>query len=425
VLVAAQGLMFVRDYYPRTERQNFYPATDVHAYLQEHLGHSRFFGSVNAVFGGIHVQHRLRALHGHSFVDNRFAELLEAMPGQQFRLPPKPATFLVPEPLNGYAPTSPILDRVSVSHYVTPPERTPYGPQVLDPGDNSRVVLRPGQPVTVAVPVTGPVRAVGVVPTTPNLEETYRTRISVTLRAAAGRPMANADRIDRGILTGRPFLIPLAAEDVPAGTKLTAEITLHDGPALTVAGRAGQPAVSVVSSADDGLRLVYDDSAVIYERTGALPRVRWASRAVVEPDPQRRLSLLAAGQLGADEVLLDQVGPAASGAPAAVRWVDDGTDQMEVAVDARGAGYLVLADAIQPTWRATVDGEPVDLVPADHGLAAVAVPAGAHVVRFAYAPPNGAAGAWVSGLTALLLLGGVLAEWWYARRRRSSALLPG
>jgi hypothetical protein len=424
-IVAVQALIWVRPYYPRSQPENFYPVTGVHTYLGEHLGHSRWFGSSSAAFGGIHMQHKLRSLHGHSFVDARFAELLEAMPGQQFSAPPRPATYLRTAGLDGEPPTSPILDRLSVSHYVTPPARVPYGPQRVDAGDGGTVELRPGEPVTVAVPGGGPVRAVAVTPLTPGIRQTRRTWINVVVRDATGRVVADTRRLDRGIVEAKPFFVPVTGED--ARGPLTAQFTLTGGPAMQVAARGGKPAVSVVGTADDGLRIAYTDLAVVYERTRALPRIRWASRATVEPDGQRRLARLAAGTVAAEEVLLDRAGPPASGAPAQVRWVQDGFDDMEVAVGARGAGYLVLADAIQPTWRVTVDGKAADLVRADHGLAAVAVPAGAHTVRFSYAPAHHDLGRWATLTTGPLLLAAVLAEWWWLRRRRraADAAVPG
>ena len=39
----------------------------------------------------------------------------------------------------------------------------------------------------------------------------------------------------------------------------------------------------------------------------------------------------------------------------------------------------VIADALRPGWRATVDGRPATLSPADHGLVAVPVPAGTRI----------------------------------------------
>ncbi|GAA3389651.1 YfhO family protein [Cryptosporangium minutisporangium] len=425
LLVAGQGLLWVHNYYPRTDPKDFYPVSDVHRYLEANLGHERFWGSNGAVLGGVHALHRLRGLQGHSFVETRFAELLEKLPGYQFSAPPKPATFLWPDPLNdGSSPTSPILDRLSIAEFVTPPIQKPYGVETKDAGDGSAYTLTADRPVTVKVPVTGPIRGIGVTPTTPGIRATYQMRLSVVLRDASGREVAAADRLDRNISAGTPFYVPLAAEDVSRGTTLTAEITLRGGESLAVAGRSGAPAVSTVASTNDGLKLVYDQDSVIYQRTTALPRARWASSAIVEPDPEKRLNLLADGSLAADAVLLDTAGGATDGRPAEVRWQTDGFDEMRLTVDAEGAGYLVLADAIQPTWRVTVDGRSADLVRADHGLAAVHVPAGTHTIEFAYAPKYADLGAWISAGTAVLLVVAVAGEYLHLRRRRTTAAAP-
>ncbi|EXG81430.1 YfhO family protein [Cryptosporangium arvum] len=420
LLVAAQALLWVHNYWPRTPVKNFYPVTDTHRYLEANLGHERFWGSNGAVLGGVHQLHRLRGLQGHSFVEARFAELLEALPGYQFSPPPKPATFLWPQPLNdGTSPTNPILDRLSVAEYVTPATQIPYGVEKKDAGDASTYTLSPGRPVSVPVPVTGPIRGIGVTPVSRDVTETYARWIGVVLRDSSGREVARSERVDRAIAADQPFYVPLAAEDVPAGTRLTAEISLRGDAPLLVAGRSGAPALSTVARTNDGLTLVKDGDAIVYQRATALPRARWASSVVVERSSERRLGLLADGALAADAVVLDAPGGAAEGKPATVRWVDDGFDEMRLAVDAEGAGYLVLADAIQSTWRVTVDGRPADLVRADHGLAAVHVPAGTHTIDFSYAPKYAGLGAWLSAGTAILLVAAVTGEWWYLRRRRA------
>ncbi|GAA0249419.1 hypothetical protein [Cryptosporangium japonicum] len=420
LVVAAQALLWVHNYWPRTPVENFYPVTDTHRYLEANLGHERFWGSTGAVLGGIHQLHRLRGLQGHSFVEARFAELLEALPGDQFSPPPKPATFLWPQPLNdGTSPTSPVLDRLAVAGYVTPPTQVPYGVETEDAGDASTYTLAPGRPVTVPVPVTGPIRGIGVTPVADDVEETWALRVGVVLTDPSGRTVAASERVDRAIAAGRPFYVPLAAEDVPAGTRLTAEISVRGDASLVVAGRSGAPALSTVARTDDGLKLVRDGDAIIYQRTTALPRARWASSAVVEGSSERRLALLADGAPAADTVVLDAPGGATDGKPATVRWVDDGFDEMRLDVDADGAGYLVLADAIQSTWRVTVDGRPAALVRADHGLAAVHVPAGTHTVDFSYAPKHADLGARISVGAAILLVAAVTGEWWYLLRRRA------
>ncbi|SHN47896.1 hypothetical protein [Cryptosporangium aurantiacum] len=419
LLVAWQGLLWVQNYYPHTDPKDFYPVSGVHEHLAANLGHERFWGSTGAVLGGVHSLHRLRGLQGHSFVETRFAELLEKLPGEQFSAPPKPATFLWPDPLNnGSSPTSPILDRLSIAEYVTPPTQKPFGVETEDTGDGSTHTLSADRPVTVRVPVSGPIRGIGVTPATAGIAATHTLRISVVLRDASDREVASADRLDRAISAGTPFYVPIAAEDVPRGTTLTAEITVRGG-SLVVAGRNGAPAVSTIAGTNDGLKLVYVENAVIYQRTTALPRARWASATIVEPDAAKRLDLLADGSVASDAVVLDAPGGVTDGRPADVRWHTDGFDEMRLTVDAEGAGYLVLADAIQPTWAVTVDGTAADLVRADHGLAAVHVPAGRHIVAFRYAPRYAALGAWVSVGTVVLVVVAVGGEWIHLRRRRA------
>ncbi|MGH3656429.1 MAG: hypothetical protein ACRDUA_07200, partial [Micromonosporaceae bacterium] len=413
VLVGAQALLFVVPYHPRTDPEHFYPMTNAARYLETHLGHQRFYGANGAIYGGIEVPHRIRALHGHIYLDRRLAELVETMPGMQFDTPP---TYLNGNPVGGKVARHPVLDRLAVSHYMVSPEAVPYGEQHLDSGDGSTVRLTPGQPVEVPVTASGPVRGVGLTPQARLTPPKPTTRVRITLRDASGATVAEADKIVRRMEPGKPFFVPLAAETVADGDDLTATIEVTGPTAVDVAARDGAPAASTVTAVDDGLRLAYDDSSVIYERTRALPRARWASTAVVEPDAERRLAMLSSGEVAPDEVVLDSAGAPAEGKSARVRWVADGNDEMTLSVAAEGAGYLVLADAIRTSWAVTVDGEPAELVPADHGLAAVAVPAGDHEVRLFYTAPYGNAGGWISGLTVLLLITLVGYEWW--RRRR-------
>jgi uncharacterized membrane protein YfhO len=130
------------------------------------------------------------------------------------------------------------------------------------------------------------------------------------------------------------------------------------------------------------------------------------------------LQLLSSGTVGADEVVLSGDGPAASGAPANVAVTEDGTTTVSATVDAQGAGYLVVADADQVGWKASVDGASAPLRAADQGVVAVAVPAGRHVVTLTFAAPHAALGLAVTGLTAAGLAAAVAGEWWWPRRRR-------
>jgi hypothetical protein len=221
-----------------------------------------------------------------------------------------------------------------------------------------------------------------------------------------------------------PFL-PVSAQVWLTGTT---------GP-VALGGSDGATACRAVRPADDGLRLVHaDQGSVIYQRLTALPRIRWAGRGVAVADPAARVAALAAG-VPADTVVLDRAadGPAAagpadgqptagSGAPGRVDVVTDDPETIIARVDADGDGFLVVADSIaRDGWEASVDGRPVDVLPADHAMAAVAVPAGSHVVTFHYVAPGLRTGLTVS-LGSGLLVAGLLGWPLVTRRRRSDRL---
>ncbi|HEX6871600.1 MAG TPA: hypothetical protein VF163_10935, partial [Micromonosporaceae bacterium] len=162
VLVAGQGLWWVQSYYPRTDRSAFYPANPTQRYLAANLGHQRYFGADGAIFGSVDVTARLRSFHGHGFIEQGYADLAAAMPGKQFATP---TTAILSDTDDAPAvAVSPVLDRAAVSHFVVPPEVAPIGRQVTEPDDGTSVDLRPGQPVTLRLPVTGPLRGIGVTP---------------------------------------------------------------------------------------------------------------------------------------------------------------------------------------------------------------------------------------------------------------------
>ena len=131
----------------------------------------------------------------------------------------------------------------------------------------------------------------------------------------------------------------------------------------------------VIGSQQDGLLLAYSDASVqVWERPSALPRIRWAGASTVIEDPAARLAALADPATPPSTVVLSTPGPEASGGSAQLTVTDDSGDRVAVDVQAAGAGYLVVADAIQSGWTVSVNGEPADLVDADHAFGAVVCP---------------------------------------------------
>jgi hypothetical protein len=77
-------------------------------------------------------------------------------------------------------------------------------------------------------------------------------------------------------------------------------------------------------------------------------------------------------------------------------------------------GWLVMADAYAPGWRATVNGHATTVLRADYTLRAVAIPAGRSRVALSYRPPGLTLGIVTSMLAALALV--VIAVWSLRRR---------
>ena len=99
------------------------------------------------------------------------------------------------------------------------------------------------------------------------------------------------------------------------------------------------------------------------------------------------------------------------------RITDRTTQTMTVAIDAVEPCMLVVAEAYYPGWRATIDGDPVEIYPAYHALRAIAVPAGAHEVRFEYDPVSFRIGYGI-GIAGILV--GILAAFLGWRRLRGA-----
>ncbi|HRJ41442.1 MAG TPA: YfhO family protein, partial [Caldilineaceae bacterium] len=91
-------------------------------------------------------------------------------------------------------------------------------------------------------------------------------------------------------------------------------------------------------------------------------------------------------------------------------------ERVVVETESDKPALLLLRDAFYPGWRATIDGVPTEIYPANLLLRGVAVPAGQHQIVFVYDPP-----VWRRGLA--LSVGGsglwlLLVGWlWLGRRR--------
>jgi hypothetical protein len=107
------------------------------------------------------------------------------------------------------------------------------------------------------------------------------------------------------------------------------------------------------------------------------------------------------------EVILASGAPAPASPAGLVRRARLECDAAAVEVEAERPGHLVLVDAYDPGWRATVDGRSAEVHRANVAFRAVPVPAGRHVVEMRYRPvglPGGAIVSLIGLATALLMV---------------------
>ena len=116
---------------------------------------------------------------------------------------------------------------------------------------------------------------------------------------------------------------------------------------------------------------------------------------------ERALELLADPSFDpARELILPSGRPRQPGpAPGSVRILGAAHGEVRIFASLDAPGFLVLADAFDPGWGATVDGQPVPVLRANIALRAVELTPGRHHVVFRYRPP------WVLWGFAISLLG--------------------
>ena len=154
----------------------------------------------------------------------------------------------------------------------------------------------------------------------------------------------------------------------------------------------------------------------IYERE-ALARVRFVSGARAFEAAEELLDALVAADFDPTREVLLEGDPAdllgdrsrsrsAGGSgrgSATVEVAVDEPERMVVRVTASAAGWLVVADAWHPRWRATVNGVEMPVLPANHLFRAVEVDAGESEVELRFLPAPFRAGLAVSAASGVVL----------------------
>ena len=231
------------------------------------------------------------------------------------------------------------------------------------------------------------------------------------------------DRFAYALETGHPDGVPTVLDAATDRMDLAGSATL--GPAL--AGRPPAVQARVLRVARAGTLLSYDDlhepdlppgpvleglsqpPLRVFEVKDPVPRVRFVTRARPPARPDDPVTSLSDPDFDpAREVLLEETpaprlrgdpgtAPPAGSAPASLsggvaspppapRVLQDDPERVRIEVVAGAPGYVVLADAWAPGWRARVDGRAATILRADLLFRAVEVGAGRHEVEMTYRP---------------------------------------
>jgi hypothetical protein len=169
----------------------------------------------------------------------------------------------------------------------------------------------------------------------------------------------------------------------------------------------------------------------LYRPSEPLPRAWLVSQARVIPDPQHLLSQLMCPTFNpSTEVLLESVYqpsgqlndlglkvgfgstshppsnpiPHPQLPPVAGSLREDGNSRT-IDVVMSQPGYLVLAYTYYPGWRATVDGQPTEILRANYAFMALPLGPGEHRVALRYQPVSLTLGLFISGFSVLVVIG--------------------
>lgn len=177
-------------------------------------------------------------------------------------------------------------------------------------------------------------------------------------------------------------------------------------------------------------RLVYRGEAQIYENLKVFPRAFLVRSALVLPDAASRLRKLQASSSAdlASFVILekdvqrpaDPLPETASAVPAPIEITRYRPDELVLHIADPTGGFVVVSDNFHPNWRAWVDGQPAEILRANHIMRAVLVGPGTHTIEMRFTARVEIAGLLLSNLgwLGVLLVVGLGAV---ARRRACRA----
>lgn len=141
----------------------------------------------------------------------------------------------------------------------------------------------------------------------------------------------------------------------------------------------------------------------------AEPRIEWFPCAAQTASPDDAFNLAGSQvRLGRDsECLVIETEtplptPGNGSGQGEVEWIENEPNHIVLIVNSDEPGWVLIRDSWFPGWQGEIDGNPVDLYPAEYLFKAVIVPAGSHQIELEYKPVSFTVGLILSLLSWIL-----------------------
>ena len=162
---------------------------------------------------------------------------------------------------------------------------------------------------------------------------------------------------------------------------------------------------SIILSTEGNYRRVHSGDVKIYENLNVLPRAYLVPHMEVVTSTDAVISRLLESTFDPRHAFVTLTESKSSDLRVKSKDLDSVAtitdyhpEQVIIKTTSPQDGWLILTDTNYPDWQATIDGQPIEILPANLLFRAVAVPQGEHEVRFEYKPRSYQIGLWVSGL---------------------------
>ena len=181
------------------------------------------------------------------------------------------------------------------------------------------------------------------------------------------------------------------------------------------------------------LKPVYTGEINIFENRNVFERAFFVPRFTYAESPRKAYELLGAftGKDFREKVILESLPPRGwagsetavlpGGNASSIAVVSYEPDRLELDLNVRTRGFVVISDNYHPGWTADIDGKPAPVLRANYVMRAIPVPAGRHKLTLTFKPKLLLAGLAVTlagwGLL-LVILGGCLLKLWLTTIRR-------